>query len=81
MTMGDEFHVAVRRRLKKIAEDVLSEMAGAGAGEEDDVVVASTPSAQLQHQGEQVPETGFEFYSDGLLATAFLVSAIISAKR
>lgn len=79
MTMGDEFHVAVRRRLKKMAEDVLSEMAG--AGEEDDVVVASTPSAQLQHQGEQVPETGFEFYSDGLLATAFLVSAIISAKR
>lgn len=79
MTMGDEFYVAVRRRLKKMAEDVLSEMAG--AGEEDDVVVASTPSAQLQHQGEQVPETGFEFYSDGLLATAFLVSAIISAKR
>ncbi|KAL3764335.1 hypothetical protein ACHAW5_003471 [Stephanodiscus triporus] len=79
--MGDEFHVAVRRRLKKIAEDVLSEMAGAGAGEEDDVVVASAPSAQLQHQGAQVPETGFEFYSDGLLATAFLVSAIISAKR
>ena len=91
MTMGDGFH-AVRRRLKKMAEGVLSEMAGATASEEDDVVVApaATPlppphpqqqQQEQQQQEEEVPETGFEFYSDGLLATAFLITAIIAAKR
>ena len=82
MTMGDELFHSVRRRLKKMAEGVLSEMAGGGGAtseeEEDD---RSPAASQQQKQQQQVPETGFEFYSDGLLATAFLVTAIIAAKR
>lgn len=35
----------------------------------------------LQHADPQVPETGFEFYSDALLAAAFLTTAIMAAKR
>jgi hypothetical protein len=30
---------------------------------------------------QQVPETTFEYYSDGILATAFLIIAILAAKR
>jgi transcription initiation factor TFIID subunit TAF12 len=87
MTMGDELFHSVRRRLKKMAEGVLSEMAGGGGAtseeEEDDRSPAASQQQQQQkqQQQQQVPETGFEFYSDGLLATAFLVTAIIAAKR
>jgi transcription initiation factor TFIID subunit TAF12 len=87
MTMGDELFHSVRRRLKKMAEGVLSEMAGGGGAtseeEEDDRSPAASQQQQQQQQKQQqqVPETGFEFYSDGLLATAFLVTAIIAAKR
>jgi transcription initiation factor TFIID subunit TAF12 len=87
MTMGDELFHSVRRRLKKMAEGVLSEMAGGGGAtseeEEDDrfPAASSQQQQQQQKQQQQVPETGFEFYSDGLLATAFLVTAIIAAKR
>ena len=83
MTMGDEFH-SVRRRMKKMAEGVLSEMAGGGGAtseEDEDDPPAASQEQQQQEQQQQVPETGFEFYSDGLLATAFLVTAIIAAKR
>ena len=87
--MGDELFHSVRRRLKKMAEGVLSEMAGGGGAtseeEEDDRSPAASQQQQQQKQQQQlqlqVPETGFEFYSDGLLATAFLVTAIIAAKR
>lgn len=82
MTMGDELFHSVRRRLKKMAEGVLSEMAGATSEEDDVIAPAATPlPPPAQQQQQQVPETGFEFYSDGLLATAFLVTAIIAAKR
>ena len=70
-----------------MAEGVLSEMAGGGGAtseeEEDDRSPAASQQQQQQkqQQQQQVPETGFEFYSDGLLATAFLVTAIIAAKR
>jgi transcription initiation factor TFIID subunit TAF12 len=84
MTMGDELFHSVRRRLKKMAEGVLSEMAGGGGAtseEEEDDRSPAASQQQKQQQQQQVPETGFEFYSDGLLATAFLVTAIIAAKR
>ena len=71
MTMGDEYHAV--RRLKKVAEDVLSGIVEGGGGEED----ATPPQQPLL----QVPETLFEFYSDGLLATAFFIAAIIAARR
>ncbi len=65
-----------------MAEGVLSEMAGATSEEDDVIAPAATPlPPPAQQQQQQVPETGFEFYSDGLLATAFLVTAIIAAKR
>lgn len=38
-------------------------------------------SRKLQNSLSQVPETGFEFYSDALLATAFLGTAIVAARR
>lgn len=69
MTMEDEYH-AVRRRLKKVAGDVLSGMIGSDADDGG----GETPMLQ-------VPETLFEFYSDGLLATAFFIAAIIAARR
>ncbi len=70
--------------MKKMAEGVLSEMAGGGGAtseEDEDDPPAASQEQQQQEQQVQVPETGFEFYSDGLLATAFLVTAIIAAKR
>jgi hypothetical protein len=70
--------------MKKMAEGVLSEMAGGGGAtseEDEDDPPAASQEQQQQEQQQQVPETGFEFYSDGLLATAFLVTAIIAAKR
>ncbi len=70
--------------MKKMAESVLSEMAGGGGAtseEDEDDPPAASQEQQQQEQQVQVPETGFEFYSDGLLATAFLVTAIIAAKR
>ena len=41
----------------------------------------SSASRKLQNSLSQVPETGFEFYSDALLATAFLGTAIVAARR
>ncbi len=31
--------------------------------------------------GEEIPETNFEFDSDAILALAFLITAIVAAKR
>ncbi len=84
MTMKDEYR-AVRRRLKKVAEEVLSGIVGVtdgdGGGGEEDGVVEPTPATTPQQEQLQVPETAFEFYSDGLLATAFFIAAIIAARR
>lgn len=38
-------------------------------------------SRKLQDMVSQIPETRFEFYSDAVLATAFLATAIVAAKR
>lgn len=38
-------------------------------------------SSSSQEDEQQVPETTFEYYSDGILATAFLIIAILAAKR
>jgi hypothetical protein len=38
-------------------------------------------SRLLQENTIQVPETSFEFYSDAILGFAFLVTAIVAAKR
>eukprot|EP00571_Detonula_confervacea_P001112 CAMPEP_0172312896 /NCGR_PEP_ID=MMETSP1058-20130122/18751_1 /TAXON_ID=83371 /ORGANISM="Detonula confervacea, Strain CCMP 353" /LENGTH=342 /DNA_ID=CAMNT_0013026453 /DNA_START=14 /DNA_END=1042 /DNA_ORIENTATION=+ len=38
-------------------------------------------SRKLQNIVSPVPETTFEFYSDAVLATAFLLTAIVAAKR
>lgn len=35
----------------------------------------------LQENTVQIPETTFEFYSDAILGFAFLVTAIVAAKR
>jgi hypothetical protein len=43
--------------------------------------ISSAPRKLENIISEQVPETGFEFYSDGVLATAFLATAIVAAKR
>jgi hypothetical protein len=79
MTMSDEYHT-VRRRLKKVAGDVLSGMVGGGAddGGGGEPILVNAPQQQPMLQ---VPETLFEFYSDGLLATAFFIAAIIAARR
>ena len=47
-------------------------------------VLSSSSSQEVdegQQQQQQVPETTFEYYSDGILATAFLIIAILAAKR
>lgn len=50
-------------------------------GDEIDEVVSSYTYRILQQIQEQIPETGFEFYSDAVLGFGFLVTAIVAAKR
>eukprot|EP01082_Thalassiosira_pseudonana_P002685 g3067.t1 g3067 contig12:1350766-1351477(-) len=50
-------------------------------GDEIDEVVSSYTYRILQQIQEQIPETGFEFYSDAVLGFGFLVTAILAAKR
>ena len=35
----------------------------------------------VEENANQIPETSFEFYSDAILGFAFLVTAIVAAKR
>lgn len=44
-------------------------------------MIPSTLHRSLEVISSQVPETKFEFYSDATLGFAFLITAIIAAKR
>ena len=46
-----------------------------------DVLLSASSHAEDEGGRQQVPETTFEYYSDGILATAFLIIAILAAKR
>lgn len=46
-----------------------------------DVLLSASSHEDEGGLEQQVPETTFEYYSDGILATAFLIIAILAAKR
>ena len=75
------FSIAFRTHHESFSS-TMSEQSATMTDEVVDIISSSMSSRILQDDAtQQIPETSFEFYSDAILGTAFLVTAIVAAKR